>query len=307
MDNRDYNSTIEVDTTPEQALNAISNIRGWWSKSIDGKTDKLNSEFTYRDRYLTCKMKITEFTEQKVVWTILDSQNEFFKNKTEWNGTKIVFEITKKNNKTEIKFTHAGLSPQCECYTICSNSWEFFITISLKSLIETGNGKDISEDENSFATNILVDKSPKEVFDAINNVRDWWSENIEGKTDELNAEFVYHHKDIHLTKLIIVEFIPNEKITWFVKDNYFNFIEDITEWQGTKIIFEISKKDNKTQLVFTHHGLVPEDECYEVCENAWSEYIKKSLFDLIMSGKGEPNPKEKHGFDAEIVEKWKLK
>jgi len=28
---------------------------------------------------------------------------------------------------------------------------------------------------------------------------------------------------------------------------------------------------------------------------------------LITAGEGQPNPKEKDGFNAEIVEKWKLK
>lgn len=306
MENKDFTTTIIVDKTPEIAFNAINNIQGWWSENIEGRTDKLNSIFTYRDRYLNCKMQITELTHKKIVWNIVDSHNEFFKDKTEWNGTKIVFEIADRNKKTEVKFTHAGLSPNRECYSICSNSWDFFITTSLKSLIETGKGKDISKDENSFTTRISVDKSPNEVFNAINNVRDWWSKNIEGKTDELNAKFFYHHKDVHLTKLEIVELIPNEKVTWFVKDNYFNFIDDKTEWKGTKIIFEISKKDNKTQVDFTHHGLIPENECYEVCENAWSKFIKNSLYDLITTGKGQPTPKETEGFDIEMVEKWKL-
>jgi uncharacterized protein YndB with AHSA1/START domain len=156
-----------------------------------------------------------------------------------------------------------------------------------------------------FTTTFLVDQTPEEVFNAVTNPRGWWSEEIEGSTDKLNAEFFYHHKDVHLAKMEITELIPNEKVVWSVKDNYFNFIEDKTEWKGTEIIFEISSEGNKTQLVFTHHGLVPEHECYAVCKDAWTSYIQGSLKSLIATGKGMPNTKEV-GLNFELVEKWKL-
>src|ERR1041385_4126079 len=92
--------------------------------------------------------------------------------------------------------------------------------------------------------------------------RKWWSEEIEGSTDKLNAEFRYHYEDVHRCKIKIIEFIPNEKVVWLVFDNYFKFTKDKSEWTGTKIIFKISEKDGKTQLHFTHLGLVPEYECF---------------------------------------------
>jgi hypothetical protein len=91
----------------------------------------------------------------------------------------------------------------------------------------------------------------------------------------------------------ITEFVPGKKVVWLVLDNYFNFTEDKTEWKGTKVIFEVSKKDDKTQLRFTHEGLVPEYECFNVCSNAWGSYLNGSLRSLIETGKGRPNRKEK--------------
>ena len=87
-------------------------------------------------------------------------------------------------------------------------------------------------------------------------------------------------------------------------DNHFNFIKDEKEWTGNKIFFEITEKDNKTQLQFTQVGLVPEYECYDMCSDGWSNYINNSLRSLITTGKGQPNPKE-GGFNAQLLRQHK--
>jgi hypothetical protein len=143
-----------------------------------------------------------------------------------------------------------------------------------------------------FTTTIVVGQTPKEVFNAINNVRGWWSENIEGGTEKLNDEFIYSIRDDHRCQIKLTEVIRDKKVVWHVMDNYFSFTKDKTEWTGTNIEFEITEKGNRTQLRFTHRGLVPKFECYKVCFNAWTSYITDSLRQLITTGKGQPNPKE---------------
>jgi hypothetical protein len=140
----------------------------------------------------------------------------------------------------------------------------------------------------NFTATLLVDKSPTEVFNAITNVRGWWSEEIEGSTEKLNDEFIYQYMDVHKCKMKLVEVVPDKKVVWHVLDNYFSFTKDETEWKNTKISFEISKQDNKTELRFTHVGLVPEYECYDACSAGWSHYVN-SLSNLISTGKGQPN------------------
>jgi len=152
-----------------------------------------------------------------------------------------------------------------------------------------------------FSTTLLVDQTPKEAFNAINNVRGWWSENIEGGNDE----FIYHYKDVHYCKIKVIELVPDQKVVWLVLDNYFKFTENKSEWKGTKIVFDISQKDNQTEIRFTHEGLVPQYECYEICREAWTNYIQDSLHNLITTGKGQPNSKEDNDLDAQFVEKWK--
>jgi hypothetical protein len=142
-----------------------------------------------------------------------------------------------------------------------------------------------------FTTTIVVDQTPKQVFDAINNVRGWWSEEIEGSTHKLNDVFNYHYEDVHSCTVKLIEVVPDKKLVWKILDNHFNFTKDKTEWIDTKVSFEISRRGDKTQLVFTHIGLVPEYECYEACNQGWTHYIQNSLKSLIETGKGLPNAK----------------
>ncbi|MEO6252796.1 MAG: SRPBCC domain-containing protein [Ferruginibacter sp.] len=144
-----------------------------------------------------------------------------------------------------------------------------------------------------FTTAILVDQTPEAAFHAINNVRGWWSEEIEGSTDTLNEIFDYHYEDVHRCKIKVTELIPGKKVVWQILENYFKFTEDRTEWTGTTVVFDIAEKDNKTEIRMTHHGLVPEYECYNICRDSWTNYIQKSLYNLVSTGKGQPNGKDK--------------
>ena len=155
-----------------------------------------------------------------------------------------------------------------------------------------------------FTTGFVVDQTPEEVFNAVTNVRGWWSEEIEGGTAKLNDEFKYHFKDVHACKMKLIEVIPNKKVVWLVLDNYFQFTTDKSEWVGNKIVFEITREGDKTHLHFTQIGLVPEYECFQICNDAWSNYIKNSLRNLVTTGKGQPNPKE-GGFNEELLQKHK--
>ena len=141
-----------------------------------------------------------------------------------------------------------------------------------------------------FTTTIITDAAPSEVFNAVNNVRGWWSENIDGHTDQLNGEFLYHYQDVHRARMRIAELVPHKKVVWDVIDNHFKFTKDASEWKDTEIIFEIAEKGAETQLKFTHRGLVPEYECFQICHDAWTHYIQGSLKDLIVKGKGSPTP-----------------
>ena len=143
-----------------------------------------------------------------------------------------------------------------------------------------------------FTTSILVDRSPKEAFDAINRPRDWWGKDIEGQTDRTGEEWTYRYKDMHFSKQRTAELVPGSKVVWHVVEARMNFLQDKTEWEGTKMIFDISGKGDKTEIRFTHAGLVPEVECFDICKNAWTGLIADSLRNLVETGEGLPDTVE---------------
>jgi hypothetical protein len=158
---------------------------------------------------------------------------------------------------------------------------------------------------NSYTSTISVNRSAHDAFNAIQNFRGWWSQEIEGNTDKIGETFFYHYKDVHLCKIKLIEMEEDKRLVYQVVDNEFNFTKDKTEWVNTRLIFELQPVDSSTRIVFTHEGLVPEYECYAVCNDAWTSYIQGSLKDFIETGAGKPNGKE-GGLNAELVEKWGL-
>lgn len=296
----DYTTSIVVEKSAKEVYTAINNVRGWWSEEIEGTTDQLNAvwDYHYQDVHV-CKLKIVELVpNKKIVWQVQDNYFSFTKDKNEWKGNKLVFEILEKDQKTHLRFTQVGLVPQYECFDICKNAWDTYIQKSLVSLINTGvgqpNGKDKAQtkdeeafDEANFSTTFFVDENPELVFKAINNVRGWWQGEIKGGTKKLDDEFTYQMSDVHFSRQKIVEMIPNKRIVWLVTESNLSFVKKKNEWTDSKIIFEISEINNKTQIRFKHIGLVPAIECYSGCSGAWTALMQESLKSLITTGKGK--------------------
>jgi hypothetical protein len=137
-----------------------------------------------------------------------------------------------------------------------------------------------------FSTTILVKHTPEEAFNVILNVRAWWSglfeESFEGSSEKLGDEFSFlAGGGVHFTKQKLIELVPYKKVVWLVTESNLSFVDTTDEWNGTKISFEISREANKTKIVFTHIGLIPEFECYDSCAPAWTQYMQERLVNAI--------------------------
>jgi hypothetical protein len=141
-----------------------------------------------------------------------------------------------------------------------------------------------------YTTTIIVPATTLQVFKSIHSVSGWWTVCVEGDTEKLNDIFTVRFGETFIT-LKIIEGIPGKKTTWLVIDCYKHWLRDKKEWVNTTIHWEISAENNATKINFTHTGLVPGIECYNVCEKAWDFYVKESLCKLLTQGKGMPEVK----------------
>lgn len=78
-------------------------------------------------------MKVLELQPAKrVLWQVIDGPPE-------WIGTRVRWDLKQEDNYSIVLFTHEGWKEPVEFMHHCSTKWAVFL-MSLKSLLETGNG-----------------------------------------------------------------------------------------------------------------------------------------------------------------------
>ncbi len=136
-----------------------------------------------------------------------------------------------------------------------------------------------------YHKSFTADVTAKKVFENILNVAGWWTTSFKGSTKNVGDtwEVTFGKTKVYFK---VTEMVPYKKLAWEVTDCYLDWLKNKTEWTGTKIIWEISKRKNGTNVDMTHLGLVPGIECYKDCEAGWNQYAGESLPKLITTGKG---------------------
>jgi hypothetical protein len=142
MKQENFHCSVTINAPVDKVFEAVaSDISGWWGKEMEGSSNKLNDVFTVHFGKTSGTMRIAEFIPNKrIVWDVINCYLDVFRDKTQWNGTSIIWEFSTHRNSTTLNMTHAGLTPALECYKDCDGGWTFFVTQSLLKLVTEGKG-----------------------------------------------------------------------------------------------------------------------------------------------------------------------
>jgi hypothetical protein len=142
MQQQDYQRTITANIPPGQAFDRICRVPEWWTQGFTGRAQGLGDTFTVRFGETFVDFRISELVRgKKIVWQVSDSNLHWVKDKKEWNGTEVVWEISSANGTTTLQMMHRGLVPGVECYERCKSGWDFCVGDSLLKLLTEGEGR----------------------------------------------------------------------------------------------------------------------------------------------------------------------
>ena len=102
----------------------------------------------------------------------------------------------------------------------------------------------------------------------------WWSLRVEKDGNQATIRFYNSH--------VTFTFDPDatdHRFSWTCVDANM-IIEDVadhSEWQGTKLLWEITPNKTGSCVTLTHQGLNPDMECHQVCVAGWGRYFENSL------------------------------
>lgn len=150
----DLTHTITVDATPQEAYEAIIDVRSWWgATNIVGPTDQPGADWFYLvpDIHYSKQHTAELVPGERVVWEFTDGYLDFIAEKGEWIGTTGRFDIASDGGQTHVTFTHEGLASADECFDVCYDAWRHYITDSLRQRIETGRGTMRTREEDQAA------------------------------------------------------------------------------------------------------------------------------------------------------------
>ncbi|MDB1123419.1 SRPBCC family protein [Vibrio algarum] len=141
----------------------------------------------------------------------------------------------------------------------------------------------------SYSTEILISANPESVYKAITkDIDKWWTE-LSNQALQVGDQLIVRFEKTTSWEMTVSEAFPGQSLVWEVTEANHDLgdIKARDEWKGTTIKWKIVENETGSKVAFSHEGLMPVLECYEICEEGWG-YFLGSLKDYLETGKGYP-------------------
>jgi uncharacterized protein YndB with AHSA1/START domain len=140
----DIRHRVVMSAPLDRVYSAIATKEGlsdWWTRDgVRGRSAEGSTiELYFGKPEPAAIMEVTQLDPVgRVGWTCIAGADE-------WVGTKLSFVLTLEDDETVVLFTHAEWRDPSDLMAHCSARWAYFL-LSLKGLVETGNGTPFPED-----------------------------------------------------------------------------------------------------------------------------------------------------------------
>ena len=129
----DYSATICTTADLRATSRAIRNeMDMWWSTRVE--RTETQATIRFYNSHVTFAFDAGA-TDRKFSWTCIDAKMiiDGIKDHTEWNGTKLLWEIAPNESGNCVTLTHIGLNHALECHRACVAGWAKYFENSLKN------------------------------------------------------------------------------------------------------------------------------------------------------------------------------
>ncbi|MDQ2810626.1 MAG: SRPBCC domain-containing protein [Actinomycetota bacterium] len=138
----DFTAVLNLPASPATVSALFASAAGvscWWGPT-EGDGAVGGTLVTSFGGYGVNTMRVLEAGPARVVWESIASDGVAPTGHTrEWLGTTMEFDIAAAGTGTELRFRHAGLTPQLECWGDCRTAWTHFMA-SIETFAQTGTG-----------------------------------------------------------------------------------------------------------------------------------------------------------------------
>ena len=129
----------------------------------------------------------------------------------------------------------------------------------------------------NYEHTITVKVSPRHVFDALTKeMSAWWTE-MTSTVDKIGDRTTAKFEDGTTWSFEVIKLEENKLLELRCYDaNHIHPVttpEMRTEWKNTILRFKITEKGGITHVHFTHIGLTPEINCYDICNSGWNHFF----------------------------------